>query len=141
MNPGTLRDWAKAPPYVRWIGWRCLTVAIIFALAALAMAILKRPLGMRGVEWYRWSIVGMGFAPIVTVIPVGQWLLNRTRRKFEVAHGRLCTHCGYNLHSLGDAGLCPECGKDFDIARDAEAWRRIGFTPPDASAPATSPRP
>ena len=139
-RPFLLREWNHAPPYVRWLGWRYLLFACVFSSAAIAMAIFKRPLGMRGVEWYKWTILGVGLAPLVAVMPICQWMLGRTRRKFEAARGRLCTHCGYDLSAHGEAGLCSECGQPFDARRNAEAWKRAGFVVTDSvSAPSSPP--
>jgi hypothetical protein len=137
-RPFLLSEWNHAPPYVRWLGWRYLLFACVFSSAAIAMAILKRPLGMRGVDWFKWATLGVGLVPLVAVMPICQWMLGRTRRKFEAARGRLCTHCGYDLTGLAPKGACPECGKSFEADRDAEAWRRVGFALPEGPDPSPS---
>lgn len=85
-------------------------------------------------HWTRRELIGLFQMVLFWIIGllvcwgVSTALARGRQRAFERAGGRLCTHCRYDLRGLGDTGLCPECGKPFDIARDAEAWARAGFS-------------
>ncbi len=36
----------------------------------------------------------------------------------------VCSQCRYCLESLGDAGICPECGSKFTRSELESVWRR-----------------
>ncbi len=94
-----------------WVG-----MSIFFAVAAIAWLILRKPLGLPRGFAYDFG------APILGLTPL--WLLRtrRIRRALLKSEGRLCTHCAYDVSTLDPAGTCPECGRPYDIARDAPLW-------------------
>ncbi len=47
----------------------------------------------------------------------------RDRREHLRADSRRCTHCGYDINTDDDAGICPECGNKFDHTPDT--WTRL----------------
>jgi hypothetical protein len=134
----------------RWQSLRRIAVATLLAIVVLIigfgvwLAIVA--------HWTRRELIGLFqmvlFCTIGLLVCWGiSTALERGRqRAFERAGGRLCTNCRYDLRGLGETGVCPECGKSFDIARDAEAWARAGFrgkplTSPCRSAVLTGPDP
>lgn len=53
----------------------------------------------------------------------------RLRRRLIQNDYKLCTHCAHSLAGIGDAGLCPECGRAFILDADREAWAWAGLAP------------
>ena len=75
--------------------------------------------------WIYMGIPALAFA-IIFVMIFGVWHgLRRIKRAVHATSGRACTHCVYNLNGLGDAGVCPECGRPFDITLDRRSWARL----------------
>lgn len=102
--------------------WWLFGLSVFLVLAAVAWAILRRPLGVPRGFAYRYGSMVLGLVPVMVVWP---WWYVRTRsirRALLESEGRLCTHCAYDVSTLDPAGTCPECGKPYDIARDAPLW-------------------
>ena len=51
-----------------------------------------------------------------------QLLERGVRRDLVRSEGRMCTHCAHDLRGLEDRGVCPECGKEFDVEADRRRW-------------------
>ena len=67
-------------------------------------------------------MIAMTLANVVNIInPI---TFRRLKRRVREHGGKLCTACLFPLKGLGDAGTCPECGTDYDIATTIEAWKR-----------------
>ena len=67
-------------------------------------------------------MIAMTLANVVNIInPI---TFRRLKRRVRERRGRLCTACLFPLEGLGDAGTCPECGTDYDIASTIESWKR-----------------
>lgn len=135
MIPRTRDDWEHGPPYYRRRVRRVyIPIQTALLIAPTLVFILWPLLDTRANPWGPWMIAAI-FIGYGVLAGSSLWMRASFRREFRVAHDRLCTHCGYNLHALGDAGLCPECGNDFDIARDAGAWKRAGMSVPESPMP------
>ncbi|MCE9618340.1 MAG: hypothetical protein K8R92_00325 [Planctomycetes bacterium] len=52
--------------------------------------------------------------------------LRRIKRAYAAADGRICTGCLHDVSGLGESGLCPECGRPFEIAEDWRSWKQAG---------------
>lgn len=71
--------------------------------------------------------------PLVFMLPVfvaimGNAIgLRRIRARLVAAEGRLCIHCMHELRGLADQGVCPECGRAFDLQADRRRWVRAGM--------------
>lgn len=106
--------WWMALPFFAIVGG-----AAVFALPAVRAAMATPSL------W--WSIA----IPFVFVVPhmVAVVAIARGQRRIKravlAANGRACTHCVHDLSGLGDAGICPECGRGFDTAADQKRWARV----------------
>jgi len=141
ITPMTLyprKDWDHTPPFFQKAQFRLgLSIAVpMIALPMVGLIASRTPgMGMRSytVLFAAWMIAG--FATLMGTAIIRHQAL---RRSFRAAGGRLCTHCGYDLRTLGEAGLCPECGQAFDARRDAEAWKRAGFVVSKAARPLAS---
>lgn len=127
MALGDQLTWWQVPPVLRKQVRNYVLAAIACSLAAVVLVWLRNPLGIPREPWGRYGPLVFGLLPLAIVWPL--FLLGRRRihRDFIEARGRLCTHCAYNLTSTADQGTCPECGKPFDAAKDAETWRLSGF--------------
>lgn len=123
------KNWDESPPFFQRVQLR-VGLTIVAPLIAGPMigliASLTPGMGMRAYTWLFAAWMVAGFITLCVIAIVRHRTL---RSRWNAAHGRLCVHCAYNLRSLGEHGICPECGKPFDIARDAEAWARAGFSP------------
>ena len=134
--PDTRDDpWIGVAPVVRRSTALWLGSAAFFMLLALAWLVLRRPLGLPRGGFFRVLPITLILIPWVVFLPLGHWRVRRFRTALFAARFRLCTHCGYDLSALPPpTGLCPECGREYDAARDVERWTRTG-------APYTEPRP
>lgn len=62
-----------------------------------------------GMNWsWAWSMALYGI--------IYSYLRGRTGR-IIAAHGRRCPSCEYALSGLPDKGTCPECAKEYDVAK------------------------
>lgn len=128
MALGNQLNWWESPPLLRARIRNFVIVAIICGFAAPAFVMLRDPLGIPREPWGRWGPMAFGLTPILVCWPMYVLGRRRINRQFKEAGGRLCTHCGYDLRSLGDSGACPECGHAFQADRDAEKWSNSGFS-------------
>ena len=106
--------------------WSLIGLSAFFVLAALAWVIFRGPMGVPRGFAYRYGALVLVAVPFVVIWP---WWLLRTRhirRALLESEGRLCTHCAYNVSTLAPAGICPECGKPYDIERDKPLWEAVG---------------
>lgn len=55
-----------------------------------------------------WVSCSMG--PALAIATVGVAMMLRQER-----NARACVHCQYDLGGLGRRGVCPECGRSFDL--------------------------
>jgi len=123
-----------------------LALAILCVVTALAVAFLRGPLGWNKRGPARYVTMGLGFVPALVIFPYVHHSRRHIRRAWHVSRGRLCTHCAYDLSTLEPAGICPECGRAYDVESDALLWKLAGLTrdalpPPAASPSATRPEP
>ncbi len=116
------------PPVLRRMGRNYLVASCTAVVLAVAIVIVREPLGLGGLWWGRLAPLFMGMLPLGVFTPIAWWLTRHVRRDFHAAGGRLCTHCAYNVGAMGDEGTCPECGERFDARADAATWRKGGFT-------------
>jgi len=100
-------------PVVRTLWW--------FALPALAL-----PYGVYVVAKGRHALVFVlilgGLTLLAQAIVVVRFVM--LRRRLRQSSGSLCLRCGYDLRGLDDPGLCPECGREFQLQRDSATWRK-----------------
>jgi len=76
----------------------------------------------------RWTLV-MFFVVLGTVsLAMPVFLVARTlrlRRVYLASDGRICPQCGHSLLGLGEEGICPECGKEFERSDVRLQWKDI----------------
>jgi hypothetical protein len=135
-----------SPPVVRRAAYWLLGIVSVFEIAAVAWVVLRTPLGLplRGA----YSIVPLALAllPLLVVNPLYLWHTASVRRSLAASGGRLCTHCAYDVSGLEPAGVCPECGKPYNIDTDGILWKALetrtkaaptaDAPPPDRCGPA-----
>lgn len=126
--------WIGVAPVVRRSAVLWLSSAALFMLLAVAWLVLRRPLGLPRGGFYRVLPLTLILVPWLVFLPLWHWRVRRFRRALFAARFRLCTHCAYDLSSLPPTGICPECGHDYDAARDVVRWEQTG-------APYAEPRP
>ncbi len=127
MAHGEFLTWWNCPPVIRRHVRNAVLGAIAFSCAAIALVLVRDPLGIPREPWGRYGPLVFGLMPIGVVWPLFVLRRVRIRKQFNDARGRLCTHCAYNLLPMNDQGICPECGKPFDASADAETWQLAGF--------------
>lgn len=120
---------APPPPVMRRLVRNYILASFVFAALALAFGLLRKPLGVSRVlgGWGRYGPLVLGAMPLCVFTPLAWWKARRVRRQFAEANGRLCTHCAYIVGPMGDTGICPECGEQFNAEPDAAMWASIGF--------------
>lgn len=124
------KDWDESPPFFQRAQLR-LGLTIVAPLIAGPMigliASLTPGMGMRAYTrlFAAWMVAGF-----ITLFVIAIVRHRKLRSRWNAAHRRLCVHCAYNLRSLGEHGICPECGKPFHAQRDAISWSRAGYCAP-----------
>lgn len=110
-------------------------LSVLFSAVAIAWVIFRKPLGVPRGFAFRYTAMIIGLLPIVVVFPL--WLIRtrHIRRALLRSEGRLCTHCAYDVSTLAPAGICPECGKAYDIEKDKTLWEAVGARYEDAPEP------
>lgn len=104
--------------------WYWMPVLFIVAVVASSLVPDLRSLvevGLRLPDWVRYLVLAAPFAlpPLIVFFD-----LLRINRAVWSSNFRCCTHCVQDLNGLADKGLCPECGKAFDIEADRKSWAR-----------------
>lgn len=92
----------------------------LLLLHALGLApVLDTPIPRRVGGW----VVAMCYG--ATAIVVARMLLGVRRLKRLARRGgfKLCLNCAYCLRGLPDEGVCPECGKPYDVVKAMNLWR------------------
>lgn len=118
--------------------WWLLGLSAFLVLAAVAWAVLRKPLGVPRGFAYRFGAMVLGLLPILVIFPCWFFRTRSIRRALLESEGRLCTHCAYDVSTLAPSGTCPECGKPYDIEKDKVLWEAVGARygdDPDTKAP------
>jgi hypothetical protein len=126
------------PPVMRRGLWWLLGLSAFLVLAAVAWAVLRKPLGVPRGFAYRFGAMVLGLLPILVIFPCWFFRTRSIRRALLESEGRLCTHCAYDVSTLAPSGTCPECGKPYDIEKDKVLWEAVGARygdDPDTKAP------
>lgn len=118
--------WAGPPVWSRWT-IRALALAVLCVIAALVLLVLRITFGWgkRGPASY--AIYLLALVPFI-IHPITNFSHRHIRRAWRDSKGRLCTHCAYDLSANEPEGLCPECGRAYDIESDAILWKNAGLT-------------
>lgn len=148
MNATEDKPLIGVAPAVRRAAILWLSSAALCMLLAVLFLALRRPLGLPRGGLFRVLPLTLILVPWLIFLPLWFWRVRRLRRALFASRFRLCTHCTYDLSSLGESGTCPECGNPFDAARDVARWentggpyaepRPPGFTPWSKDAPSRS---
>jgi|GEM_PF-1211827 len=113
----------------------CIWASVVAVVLVVAFLFLRSHFNWPRTGWLRVVPLLGGLLPACVILPIG-WMMRRSlHRDWRESGGRLCAHCGYNVSALPPAGTCPECGKAYDIERDAAMWARSGLSPVHASDP------
>ncbi len=126
---GYRREWSMpiGPP-----AWTRRSKAIAF-FATLCGAAMFITLGFSarfpwsGTIWAQVIPASLGLLSCI-VFPLQFQSRRHIRRAWRDSGGRLCTHCAYDLSALEPEGLCPECGRAYDVESDAILWKVVGLT-------------
>jgi hypothetical protein len=124
-----LRDlmfWNAMPRVLRRIVRNYMVASVLSVVLAIGFVGVRGPLGVRA-PWRKAVPMVLGFLPLCVFLPVSWLMARRVRKDYIESKGRLCTVCAYNVESMGETGLCPECGERFDAAADAETWGTVGL--------------
>ena len=119
--------------------WWLFGLSAFLVLAAVAWAVLRKPLGVPRGFAYRYGAMVLGLLPILVIFPWWSFRTRSIRRALLASEGRLCTHCAYDVSALAAAGTCPECGKPYDIEKDKVLWEAVGARYGDADDPKSLP--
>ncbi len=124
------RDWSywAGPPVWSRSTRVSLALALLCVVLAIAIALLRGPMGWSKRGPARYVTMGLGFVPALVIFPYVHHSRRHIRRAWHASRGRLCTHCAYDLSALETAGICPECGKAYDVESDAILWKIAGLT-------------
>ncbi len=125
---------SDTPPVIAGAVRLFVSGALACVLGAIAWLVLRKLQIVPRSGVSRFVPLAMGLAPIVVLLPFWHWRVRRLRRALFASRFRLCTRCGYDVSTLGETGICPECGGAYDAEADVALWERQG-------APYTEPRP
>lgn len=113
---------APAPPMLtRGRKWLLIATLACFVIAG-TYVVLDDPLNLPNRRWWKLAATCVALFPVVVLQPLWFFRTRHLRRLARERHGLLCPHCAYDVSTLDPAGTCPECGKPYDIARDAPLW-------------------
>lgn len=65
----------------------------------------------------------VGAINVFTMSRYKRWWMSSFYRHLKEQEFRVCLDCGYDLHGLPDAHVCPECSRPYEIAELADSWR------------------
>lgn len=103
-------------PYVAgWMLWFVLLCVLLYFKLARGMP----------TAWYVPSLIGLilaGVLPSALLFPI--WVV-RLQRRVIAAGGRICPNCLYDLRTLDDAQVCPECGWDVVSEPPEDTWAKL----------------
>lgn len=116
-----------------WLPWSwiILTFGALFlaipVIGALGFFVVRPLLGPRNFAQAAPFIMSAMF--LLTMYAflslVNRMLPLSPRRDFEHAlerDFRVCIHCRYDLASLPDDGICPECGREYSLTQNRRSW-------------------
>ena len=117
---------APIPQAVRRLWWWFAgpAVATVFGVIAYQIPTVRNATATPD-PWITLGIPAVILAPNFLVILPVWWGMRRIKRAVAGTSGRACTNCVHDLSGLGDTGMCPECGRAFDIAADQRSWVRV----------------
>lgn len=113
---------APGPPMLMRGRKRLLIATLACFVLAGTYVILDDPLNLAHRRWWKLAATCVALFPVVVLQPLWFFRTKHLRRLARERQGRLCSHCAYDVSTLDPAGACPECGKPYDIARDAPLW-------------------
>ena len=105
----------------RWRRMAWLNGAVIVALVVGLILSPELPLngpcfGMFCV-FIAWIINGM------LIRRYKRWWVSSFYRRLRRLDFQICLDCGYDLHGLPEAHVCPECSRPYELNELTEAWR------------------
>ncbi len=119
---------SQAPPFdLRLPDWYVAAMCGCWVLefTPLLLLCILLPALLRGFSmWFMLVLAPCHLAALL----VGIMARRRLRRQVAVmsGEGKLpCLSCHYGLEGLEPTSACPECGRLYDLADVAEAWRRL----------------
>jgi hypothetical protein len=117
------------PPVVRRLMW-WFALPVVFAIGAVCLLLIPavRSTVFALGPWFGPVVVPVLFAPMFVVIRIVVKRERRIMRAFAGSRGRACVNCLHDLNNHGDAGVCPGCGRRFDIEADRRKWARVGMS-------------
>jgi len=109
-------------------GWRRVRrradVAAVLSLWAGCIAAAVPILFLRGILGDALAASLTILIVLATAVAVLWWSL-RVAQRVDRAGDHLCPYCRYDLSGLGAAGVCPECGAEFNLPELCRAWSKI----------------
>jgi hypothetical protein len=109
------RDWVAAPiPFVALM----VVILLFWALRSSQVSYAQRD------AWADYIFeAGMGL--FLGLLAADRLYRRHWTRRIRAAAGRCCVRCGYTLPpSPQDAGVCPECGRPWQIEETLAYWER-----------------
>mgnify|MGYP001176715144 CR=1 FL=1 len=114
--------------------WFALPLVFMIAVTSLFLVPAARSAVFAQGPWFGPAVLPVLFAPMFLVIRRVVRGERRIMRAFAAASGRACVNCLHDLNGLGETGVCPGCGRRFDIAADRRSWARVELFAPDSGA-------
>ncbi len=92
------------------------------AIILIGLALISVLWSMTGRIEVALLIIPFSGLPSLVVKPLDIFAVLRSRNVVLDQRGAICRHCRYCLKGLPAAGACPECGREYDLAKTAAAW-------------------
>lgn len=131
--------WHALPPPVRRIGrfWSVFFLAcVVWNLGAMAWGATQSSPDSQLAA----MLVGvLPLTPCFIALVFATMRLRRLWRALDATAGACCAKCLYDLSALKGSGVCPECGRAFDLEQNRARWSEAGWTlAPTSPSPAAS---
>jgi hypothetical protein len=101
----------------RWM-WYFFGAQMLFVLSGFLAFWIPPSVGTS----YQWSRLAIPFAMFGVLL---LFAIRRSRR-IKRCEFKVCYACGYDLRGLDESGVCPECGRAYEIASLIRKWKGEG---------------
>ncbi|QQS10342.1 MAG: hypothetical protein IPK69_06900 [Phycisphaerales bacterium] len=116
----------ELPPVLRRLLWWWLVPVLAIVGLVVAWAIFPGWMSKAMMTLGAWMPLVL-FGPQFVIMGILFRRQRQIRRAYRESGGRLCGNCLQNLSGLDDVGVCPECGRAYDIERDRTMWKNANI--------------
>ncbi len=98
-----------------------LTLSLIaLVVATVGLIALSAFLGGTAIEFF--AVFGGYYYPFIAWVIYIALLQRGLKRHIIACDGKACVKCTYELTHSPPAGICPECGQQYEIEQNINLW-------------------